>query len=211
MNEQGSAYRFNTKDVPVHIVRGNLKARPNPGDDGLCICNVTDEEMDAVDTTILSALIMGVLDATIGMIYDMQLVEIFLYGIAMVQGWFYFSTYLHKDHVSIKIMVAINLALDTAQVLMLAGAMFYNIPSMYWLARKTWDIGIYPATMYWVYKHQQDAVTILLLFEEGKLFLYRLVIVQQGLGTAIAMIIQHFYCWRIYKRERPLSAMSYEY
>ncbi|KIY52628.1 hypothetical protein FISHEDRAFT_69695 [Fistulina hepatica ATCC 64428] len=41
-----------------------------------------------------------------------------LFGIAMVQAWFYFSTYLRRDHLILKLMVALIVMLDIVQFVM---------------------------------------------------------------------------------------------
>ncbi|KAJ7139249.1 hypothetical protein C8R44DRAFT_764119 [Mycena epipterygia] len=67
---------------------------------------------------------MATVDNTFGLMYDVVVISAALYGAAIVQGWFYYRTYFHRDPMMIKLLVFAVLLCDTCQQALLAESIY---------------------------------------------------------------------------------------
>ncbi|KIY47809.1 hypothetical protein FISHEDRAFT_74336 [Fistulina hepatica ATCC 64428] len=90
----------------------------------------------------------------VGILFDIQTVVTLLFGVGMVQGWFYFSTYIKKDPWAIQLLVAIVLALETAQMIMVTDVSYrYFVTDAVTTLEEALETGrliIYPIDLYQV-------------------------------------------------------------
>ncbi|KAJ7174152.1 hypothetical protein C8R43DRAFT_1205284 [Mycena crocata] len=64
---------------------------------------------------------MATLDNTLGLLFDAVVISAALYGAGCLQAWFYFRTYLKRDSWWIKSLVAFVIVCDTCQQALLTG------------------------------------------------------------------------------------------
>ncbi|KAF5358662.1 hypothetical protein D9758_007689 [Tetrapyrgos nigripes] len=106
---------------------------------------------------------------TLGVLFIVTIVTSALYGVGVIQAWFYYRNYNNKDRWYVRTLVGVVLFCDTAQMAMLSAAVYD----------------------YSVTKH--DDPLALTKLDVGKNILTQLFF-----SGAIALLVQQFYCYRIW-------------
>ncbi|KAJ7144523.1 hypothetical protein C8R44DRAFT_865433 [Mycena epipterygia] len=124
-------------------------------------------------------------DNTFGLLLVAVVISAALFGAGVLQFWMYIRKYHSHDSIYIQAVVIAVLICDAAQqgALAHAGTSFQPVPPQNYL------------TLFIAYKYLVSSITNPAIFVS----VVKSVAIQSYFGCAIAIMVQQFYCWRIYK------------
>ncbi|EPQ58585.1 hypothetical protein GLOTRDRAFT_127082 [Gloeophyllum trabeum ATCC 11539] len=138
------------------------------------------------------------LDSTLGVLYISTLVSATLYGVGCTQIWFYFRKYRIKDPWWVQTLVGLLSVFDTCQQAVLSGTAYTHIEQTLIRLKNCFLAAC--VYRYLVTFHDTAAIRVVLV---------KTLIIEIFFSNFIAIFVQQFYCWRIYKLSNNIALAGF--